>query len=121
MPACEVELSNLKENFSKFILQRIYIFIQNLLYLDDVLLQKCLYHAKSLHSFFIGGMGICKTFTVMLIIESCLWHYARSIESDVESLLMVYTSKIATNIGGKALHYALHLPLVGNNTNIALY
>ena len=68
--------------------------------------------ADSIHLFFAGDAEIGKTFTLMLLIQGLFWHYAKYIETNVDTplaLVMAYTGKATFNVGGTTVHSALHL------------
>lgn len=77
----------------------------------DAMLRKCLYPWKPIHLFLTGRVGMCKTFTLLLIVQGLLHHYVRGMEVSTNcplALLMAYSGKAAFNIGATTIHLALH-------------
>jgi len=57
--------------------------------------------------FLLGGVGISKTFTLLLLIHGFLRHYNIILGSDPlkqKVILMVYIGKMAFNIDGTTIH-----------------
>ncbi len=81
---------------------------------DDCMYKKRMHPNQLIQLFFIGGVGIGKTFTFLLLIHGFLKHYNKKLGSDPlkqKAILMVYTSKTTYNIDGTTIHLGLSLPL----------
>jgi hypothetical protein len=68
---------------------------------------------QPIHLFLIGGVGINKTFTLLLLIHGFLRHYKIILGFDPlkqKAILMVYISKVAFNIDGTTIHLGPSLP-----------
>jgi hypothetical protein len=64
--------------------------------------------------FLTRGIGIGKTFTLLLMIQDFLRHYNRKLASNPlkqKAILMAFTCKLAFNIDGTTIHSKLSLPL----------
>jgi hypothetical protein len=68
---------------------------------------------QPIHLFLIGGVGINKTSTLLLLIHGFLRHYNIILGFDPlkqKAILMVYISKVAFSIDGTTIHLGPSLP-----------
>jgi hypothetical protein len=69
---------------------------------------------EPIHLFITRGVGICKTFTLMLLIQALIHFYNRHPHSNPffkKNLPMAYTGKTTFNINRTTIHSSLSIPL----------
>jgi hypothetical protein len=69
---------------------------------------------KKIHLFVIGGVGICKNFTLMILIQILICFYNTHLHLDhlkKKFLFMAYIGKTTFNIDGTTIHSSLFIPL----------
>jgi len=76
--------------------------------------KKIMHVNQPIHLFLTKGVGIGKTFTLLLMIQDFLRHYNKKLGSNPlkqKAILMAFTCKLAFNIDGTTIHSKLSLPL----------